>query len=474
VGELGRRTFLKAGGAATASVLFGGTVLQGCGRGSSPTGSPVARRANPYGELVVTPDQDGLEVFELPKGFSYVTFGAIGSLMSDGVVTPGNLDGMAAFAAPSGLVRLVRNHENGNEAFSSVGGLLGPESSAYDRAAYGGTTTLEFDPVRRVLVRDFVSLNGTRGNCSGGHSYDGDHWFSCEETIAGPEQRFEKKHGYCYLVSASADDPVLAEPLTAMGRFSHEAVAADPATGYVYETEDPGTDRAKKCGLYRFAPVDPLRPELGGVLSMLAIRDIQRYDTTVNQKSGAALPVTWVQIDDPDPDLENGADTVFEQGWAKGAARFARLEGVWFDAATESLFVTSTTGGNSRYGQIWRYEPRSETLTLFFESPGGSVLDCPDSIVVTPRAGVLLCEDDATGIDVGTGTSEAKVVNRLVGLTPAGQAFDFAINRLNDAELSGACFSPDGQTLFVNVYGKTASGTGMTCAITGPWEDGPL
>ena len=42
------------------------------------------------------------------------------------------------------------------------------------------------------------------------------------------------------------------------------------------------------------------------------------------------------------------------------------------------------------------------------------------------------------------------------------------------------CFSPDGQTVFVNVFGDS-SGTpaqhfekGMTCAITGPWGDGPL
>ena len=42
------------------------------------------------------------------------------------------------------------------------------------------------------------------------------------------------------------------------------------------------------------------------------------------------------------------------------------------------------------------------------------------------------------------------------------------------------CFSPDGRTLFVNLYGDS-TGTpedhrdeGMTCAITGPWRRGPL
>ena len=42
--------------------------------------------------------------------------------------------------------------------------------------------------------------------------------------------------------------------------------------------------------------------------------------------------------------------------------------------------------------------------------------------------------------------------------------------RLNaDTELAGACFSPDGETLFVNAYAP-----GRTLAITGPWGHAPL
>ena len=36
---------------------------------------------------------------------------------------------------------------------------------------------------------------------------------------------------------------------------------------------------------------------------------------------------------------------------------------------------------------------------------------------------------------------------------------------MNDSELAGACFSPDGTTLFVNIQRP-----GMTVAITGPWN----
>jgi hypothetical protein len=50
----------------------------------------------------------------------------------------------------------------------------------------------------------------------------------------------------------------------------------------------------------------------------------------------------------------------------------------------------------------------------------------------------------------------------------------FAVNRLNDSEFAGACFSPSGHTLFVNIFGDGSPASGMTLAITGPWGAGPL
>ena len=46
-------------------------------------------------------------------------------------------------------------------------------------------------------------------------------------------------------------DAPKAEPIVAMGRFNHEAVAVDPTTDIVYQTED------REDGLfYRFLPDD--------------------------------------------------------------------------------------------------------------------------------------------------------------------------------------------------------------------------
>lgn len=55
--------------------------------------------------------------------------------------------------------------------------------------------------------------------------------------------------------------------------------------------------------------------------------------------------------------------------------------------------------------------------------------------------------------------------NGVVLVTPEGHASRFAMNSLNNSEMCGACFSPDGSTLFVNTQNP-----GITFAITGPWR----
>ena len=100
-----------------------------------------------------------------------------------------------------------------------------------------------------------------------------------------------------------------------------------------------------------------------------------------------------------------------------------------------------------------------------FESSSRSVLNRPDNICVSPRGSIVLCED-------GRGSQHMR------GLTRDGRIFPFARNLLNRREFAGACFSPDGGTLFVNIQGDTrprgGGNPGMTFAIWGPWEDGVL
>jgi secreted PhoX family phosphatase len=196
---------------------------------------------------------------------------------------------------------------------------------------------------------------------------------------------------------------------------------------------------------------------------MLGIVGRPGYDTTRGQLVGEALPVRWFAIDTPDPDTDVLDPLhVFRQGSAKGGATFARLEGCWY--GDSSIYFHATSGGDAAAGQVWRYEPRQERLTLVFESPSTAILNHPDNITVSPRGGVVLCEDGAG-------------VQHLRGLTPTGEIFDVATNVLNETEFAGACFSPDGRFLFVNIMGDTTdAGTraGRTLAISGPWERGAL
>jgi len=308
-------------------------------------------------------------------------------------------------------------------------------------------------------VRDFVSLNGTIINCAGGPTPWGS-WLSCEETTDGPAQGWTKQHGYIFEVPVSAESEVDPVPLKEMGRLVHEAVAVDPRSGIVYETED-----RYMAGFYRFIPNQPGFLQAGGKLEMLAVDGRRQVDLSSGQRVGESLSVTWVPIENPDRNAVWDSAGVFEQGYSIGGARFSRLEGCWY--GDESVYFHATNGGDAKLGQIWQYRPTASDggeLTLIFESPSADVLAGPDNVTVSPRGGIVICEDNGDA-------------NFIRGLTPDGRIFDFAKNILNKDEFAGACFSPNGKTLFLNIMGSTvSSGTSMgrTVAIWGPWEDGAL
>jgi uncharacterized protein len=153
-----------------------------------------------------------------------------------------------------------------------------------------------------------------------------------------------------------------------------------------------------------------------------------------------------VTITEPNP----AQDTVRVEGFAKGAAQFARGEGIWYGDG--EFYFCCTSGGALGLGQVWRYIPGKETIELFVESTSAAELENPDNIVVSPYGDLILCED---------GDDD----QFLVGVTPKGELYQFARNALNTNEFAGACFSPDGKTLFVNIQTP-----GITFAIWGPWK----
>ncbi|GGS31063.1 PhoX family protein [Actinokineospora fastidiosa] len=451
----GRRAFLRTGLTAAAALTAAGplTALSARTAGAAPMSKLDA--SPDYGPLIPARDHTtGLALLSLPRGFEYLTFGWTGDAMSDGVATPGAHDGMAAFRRGDGKVAIVRNHE--------VGAYRGAfTETAYNPTAGGGTTTLVFDPDKGEFTESWASLGGTIRNCAGGPTPWGT-WLTCEETteIAPNGTR----HGYVFEVPFDgAGDP---EPLRAMGRFSHEAVAVDPSTGYVYLTED-----ATPSGLYRYIPRRRGNLAAGGDLQMLAIESAEGGSySTYTDGTGTEYRTSWVPI--ANPDYAPGETRPALQGAALGGAVFRRLEGAWW--GNDRLYIVSTSGGPKGQGQVFEYDPATERMRVLFASPDAKVLNNPDNLCVSPRGGIVLCEDG----------SESEYIH---GLTTDGQIFPFALNTVvipeggvpgksvragdySGSEWCGSTFEPkNGNWLFFN-----AQSPGITFAVTGPWRRGSL
>ena len=473
-----RRTFMRKG-AMGAGALWALSLQDLAARGARR--APIVSGVSPYGPISPKPDEStGLPLLKLPDGFRYWSYSWTGDVMSDGVPCPTLHDGLAVVdfhrsrddddddddddrhrdrdddddrRGRSGKIVLVRNHE---------GGVGSPYVSGRPDITYappgvatgtGGTTNLVFDTKRGRWLAAWSSLAGTVRNCAGGVTPWGT-WLTNEETG-------EAGHGWNFEVGAELGDPT---PVLDMGRFSHEAAMVDPKTWYIYQTED-----AAPSGFYRFVPFRRGRPGQGGRLYMMAVRNRPGLDLGGNVPIGSIFDVRWVRIDDPTAATES----TVQQGIAKGGVTFRRLEGAWWGHRTG--FFLSTNGGSVGEGQVFEYDPRDETLKVVYDAPNAADVDNPDNITVSPRGGLLLCEDAA-----GNNFTEGE---RLVGLTLHGETFTFAMNNINlsqpvrsipagdyrQAEWAGACYSPDGRWLFVNIQTP-----GMTFAIRGPWGRGPL
>ncbi|MGW2327854.1 alkaline phosphatase PhoX [Streptomyces sp. NPDC001700] len=463
-----RRQILGRTGAVGASIAFTGSIQEifaGTAMADAPgPGAPDAAGRGGYGPLV--PDPDGL--LDLPKGFRYRVLSRSGDPLPSGEgEVPSNCDGMAAFPGRSGGGRgsrthLVRNHENRKDAAIRVPAVKG---LTYDPMGMGGCTALALDSANRVLSEQ-VAIAGTAVNCAGGPT-PWHTWLTCEETEdkAGTNG-YTKDHGFIFEVDPYDPRRTGAVPLTAMGRFQHEAIAVDPRSGVVYETEDAFE---RPFGLfYRFLPRKPLGGtgslRAGGKLQALRVPGVA--DLSTIQEPGTSFgDIEWVTVPDP---LAAETPIRFQDFGPGGITHAQKLEGCYWGGSSVyfvSSFAKSADGSAAdHFGQIWRYDPQRHRLTLVIvfgpdtdvQLPGES----PDNITLAPSGGLMVCED-------GEGAQH------VYGLTRRGEVYPMARGRQNIGsedepewgEFAGVTFAPDRRTMYVNCYTP-----GTTFAITGPWH----
>lgn len=449
-----RRGFIKT----LALTALGFSVFDGCDINIFNKSCKLAQN------LVPDPEK----YLSLSAGFTYAIISQSGDLMDDGFFVPGRPDGMGTFQSNAAeKVVIVRNHENSpyplrNSPFGPNNELLSNlnTSKLYDagnrvKPGLGGTTTIIYNESTKKIEQQYLSLAGTYRNCAGGVTPWGS-WLSCEEDVTKAGANTEKNHGFLFEVPAL--QPGLADPLplTAMGRFNREAVAVDPVSSIVYMTED------RPDGLlYRFIPNVAENLVEGGQLQCLCVKNKPQMDTRNWKETvfeiNVETQVEWKNIDSPlAPE-----DDLRYRGFDKGAARFARGEGIWF--GDSELYFACTNGGPGKWGQIFRYKlspdegnetdnSKLASLELYKESTDRGVLNMCDNLTITPWGDLMICEDNGNR-------------NRILQLKQDGSITVFGCNESSDSEFAGIVFSPSGNTLFVNIQEN-----GDTLAITGPWE----
>ena len=451
---LSRRGFISRGAAAG----FGVVLLGASDVLLTAPNAAAAPAAPGYGPLV--PDPAGR--LALPQGFRYsiVTEAGVTKLDS-GEPTPSHHDGAGAFRGRAGGTTIVYNHEIRDPFATTRFPVPHPDGLTYDRGSAGGCTIVETDREGN-RVREYVGIAGTSTNCAGGIT-PWNTWLTCEETEdrAGAGGR-EKDHGYVFEVDpfdmAANRDP---QPIKALGRFSHEAVAVDPQRGDIILTEDASNPNGL---LYRWAPPQGYRGHKGGLRALGptdgvlgAMRCTDAAGAHVDDLSravevGTTFDVTWLPV----PDRDARTTPTRNQFGPDEVTRGRKFEGAWWGDGG-AYVVTSFAREESPVphdGQVWFYDPRRSTLTLKLRFAPGGEFDGPDNITVSPWGGLILAED-------GEGAQH------LVGVTEGGEAFELARNQVpGDSEFAGPVYSHDKKVLFASIQTP-----GIMYAITGPWRN---
>ncbi|MEU1407280.1 alkaline phosphatase PhoX [Streptomyces sp. NPDC005728] len=383
-----RRNFLRGAVVGTSAAVFGGTLMHG-----AAYAAPAQNGVSPYGGLLAA-DANGIM---LPSGFTSRVIARSSQAVPGTSYTWHNApDGGACFADGAGWI-YVSNSEIGTG---------------------GGAGAVTFNS-SGAITGAYRILSNTRNNCAGGAT-PWNTWLSCEEV----------SRGYVYETDPWGGQAAVRRD--AMGRFKHEAAAADPVRKVIYLTED----EPDGC-FYRFVPTT------WGVLSSGTLQALVAG-------TGTSGSFTWTNVPDPDGSPTSTRDQV------AGAKLFNGGEGCHYASDT----VWFTTKGDNR---VWQLNLLNSTYELAYD----------DSLVTNGTAPL-------TGVDNVTGSSSGDLFVAEDGgnmeiciITPDDIVAPFLrITGQSSSEITGPAFSPDGTRLYFSSQRGTSgsSSGGITYEVTGPFR----
>jgi secreted PhoX family phosphatase len=379
-----RRNFLRAAVVGAGVTAFGNTLTP------AALAAPAQNGPSPYGPLQPA-NANGIQ---LPVGFTSRVVARSGQQVA-GYTWHNAPDGGAVFADGTGWIYVSNSEVNPG----------------------GGASALRFDS-GGTITGAYRILSGTRQNCAGGAMPWG-KWLSCEEVDRGFVYETDPWGG------VSTQRP-------AMGRFTHEAAAADPVRQAIYLTEDVSNG----C-FYRFVPTTWGNLASGTLQVMVA-------------GSATSGSFTWGTVPDPD-----GSPTA-TRSQVSGAKRFNGGEGLHYANHTAWF----TTKGDNR---VWQVNLANNTYELAYD----------DSLVTTGSAPL-------TGVDNVTGTASGDLYVAEDGgnmeicvITPDDIVAPFLrVTGHSGSEITGPAFTPSGNRLYFSSQRGTSgsSSAGITYEITGPFR----